>query len=147
MDPCYFVKRTGMPCLRTLKDGNTFCGYHVPKKFRVYSECSICLTAIKLPTSITETPCKHVFHKECLDKWITHSKNTCPLCRKTIAPPPPPPSAASVLARLEAILQSNSSGITPSTYTEANMDSSDIALLEAFVEVEEHYVQFPEEPF
>ncbi|GMI74070.1 brassinosteroid-responsive RING-H2 [Hibiscus trionum] len=25
--------------------------------------------------------CWHVFHKACLDRWMDHDQNTCPLCR------------------------------------------------------------------
>ncbi|KAF8377256.1 hypothetical protein HHK36_030631 [Tetracentron sinense] len=30
--------------------------------------------------------CKHIFHKDCLDKWLQHDSATCPLCRSTMLP-------------------------------------------------------------
>jgi len=32
-----------------------------------------------------ETPCKHYFHSNCLEKWM-EEKLSCPCCRKTIPP-------------------------------------------------------------
>ncbi|KAK1274230.1 E3 ubiquitin-protein ligase EL5 [Acorus gramineus] len=29
------------------------------------------------------TNCGHVFHRECLDRWVGHDRRTCPLCRAT----------------------------------------------------------------
>ena len=31
------------------------------------------------------TPCKHVFHTECLESWM-NMKNECPYCRRPIPP-------------------------------------------------------------
>ncbi|XP_051142859.1 RING-H2 finger protein ATL57-like [Andrographis paniculata] len=46
--------------------------------------CSICIEdfEIKLPSSavISELPCEHYFHRDCIVKWLQRS-NTCPLCR------------------------------------------------------------------
>ena len=41
--------------------------------------CSICLEDLKCNLIIT--PCKHKFHRNCLEKW---TKNSCPLCRRKI---------------------------------------------------------------
>ena len=41
--------------------------------------CAICLEDLK--HNLIITPCKHQFHRTCLEKWI---KNSCPLCRRKI---------------------------------------------------------------
>ncbi|KAF5811974.1 putative transcription factor C2H2 family [Helianthus annuus] len=30
--------------------------------------------------------CKHVFHRECLDKWVDVGQVNCPLCRSVLLP-------------------------------------------------------------
>ena len=72
------VRRTGKPCLRRSRAGDSFCGYHVPNP-----NCSICLCEMKKRDTHT-TPCGHAFHKACLDTWTAHNKNTCPLCRASL---------------------------------------------------------------
>jgi hypothetical protein len=42
--------------------------------------CSICFDHIQ---EIYILKCNHVFHEECIQKWI-HIKNECPLCRCVI---------------------------------------------------------------
>ena len=46
--------------------------------------CPICQNAIKTNTEIIrELGCSHVFHLDCIDKWLL-MKNQCPLCKKNI---------------------------------------------------------------
>ncbi len=42
-------------------------------------ECSICIENI-LDEDKDITKCTHVFHKECIKKWL-ESNNTCPSCK------------------------------------------------------------------
>jgi hypothetical protein len=41
--------------------------------------CSICHETMK-DKECREFPCKHLFHKDCIDKWLLQQR-TCPLCR------------------------------------------------------------------
>jgi len=43
-------------------------------------ECSICMESYKLNELVYELPCVHIYHKECIKKWLK-SNNTCPICR------------------------------------------------------------------
>ncbi|XP_057440101.1 uncharacterized protein LOC130731964 [Lotus japonicus] len=46
--------------------------------------CSICLTELgDGARAVSSTPCKHVFHQDCLVQWLIKSP-TCPLCRCAI---------------------------------------------------------------
>ena len=52
------------------------------KKYSALKEekCPICLQKYKGADMIKEFPCKHIFHKHCILKWIKTS-NKCPLCK------------------------------------------------------------------
>ncbi|KAG6575192.1 Brassinosteroid-responsive RING protein 1, partial [Cucurbita argyrosperma subsp. sororia] len=30
--------------------------------------------------------CKHIFHRRCVERWINHNHDTCPLCRTPFVP-------------------------------------------------------------
>ena len=46
-------------------------------------ECMICLLGTS-QSYIRTTPCRHLFHKDCLDEWGRKSLN-CPTCRGSLA--------------------------------------------------------------
>jgi hypothetical protein len=58
------------------------------KHLKKYSEinedkCAICLFKYKGADIIKEFPCHHIFHKNCIFKWLKKS-NVCPLCKHDI---------------------------------------------------------------
>ena len=55
------------------------------KKYSALKEdkCPICLQKYKGADIIKEFPCKHIFHKKCIFKWLKTS-NLCPLCKYNI---------------------------------------------------------------
>ena len=55
------------------------------KKYTALKEekCPICLQKYKGADIIKEFPCKHIFHKNCIFKWLKKS-NKCPLCKYDI---------------------------------------------------------------
>ena len=52
------------------------------KKYSALKEdkCPICLQKYKSSDIIKEFPCKHIFHKGCIFKWLKQS-NVCPICK------------------------------------------------------------------
>ena len=55
------------------------------------AECPICLVLLRDGRALTQTPCNHLFHATCLDRWLampgTH-KRICPSCRAPLAARP-----------------------------------------------------------
>ncbi|KAK9265622.1 hypothetical protein L1049_010488 [Liquidambar formosana] len=50
------------------------------------TECSVCLSTIVEEATVRVLPnCKHMFHAECVDMWLS-SHVTCPICRTTVEP-------------------------------------------------------------
>ncbi|KAF8377259.1 hypothetical protein HHK36_030634 [Tetracentron sinense] len=49
-------------------------------------ECAVCLSEFQEGEKIRELKCNHIFHKDCLDKWLQHDSATCPLCRSPVLP-------------------------------------------------------------
>ena len=63
---------------------NEFQYKHIKKYSKIKEKkCSICLFKYKKPDIIKEFPCNHVFHKNCILKWLEKS-NICPLCKYDI---------------------------------------------------------------
>ncbi|GMJ01394.1 brassinosteroid-responsive RING-H2 [Hibiscus trionum] len=47
--------------------------------------CAVCLYEYEGGEEIRLLKnCRHVFHVECLDRWMDHDQYTCPLCRTPI---------------------------------------------------------------
>jgi len=54
-----------------------------PLNFSQTQICSICQNSFTYNENILILPCKHIFHFQCIDKWI-EKNNTCPIDRKQI---------------------------------------------------------------
>ncbi|XP_057552688.1 RING finger protein 11-like [Hippopotamus amphibius kiboko] len=47
---------------------------------KIQEECGICWLDFVCGDPIRSLPCKHVYHLDCIDEWLTRSFN-CPYCR------------------------------------------------------------------
>jgi hypothetical protein len=45
-------------------------------------ECNICIETYTKGDFVIELPCKHIFHKHCIRKWLCTEKINCPVCRR-----------------------------------------------------------------
>ncbi|KAL2012683.1 hypothetical protein VTN00DRAFT_208 [Thermoascus crustaceus] len=44
--------------------------------------CLICLSDYEAAEEVRQlAKCKHIYHKDCIDEWLTTGRNSCPLCR------------------------------------------------------------------
>jgi len=44
--------------------------------------CLVCLSDFELEEEARRlVQCQHIFHRECIDQWLTTGRNSCPLCR------------------------------------------------------------------
>ena len=43
--------------------------------------CCICYESYKVCEFKRQLPCEHVFHKRCVDKWLSKQNCVCPVCR------------------------------------------------------------------
>ncbi|KAJ7951171.1 E3 ubiquitin-protein ligase RHA1B [Quillaja saponaria] len=49
--------------------------------------CAVCLYEFEGGEEIRWLKnCKHIFHRDCLDRWMDHDQKTCPLCRTPFVP-------------------------------------------------------------
>ncbi|KAI5779239.1 hypothetical protein EDC01DRAFT_671232 [Geopyxis carbonaria] len=49
------------------------------------TDCAVCKDDLELGTEVTKLPCKHVYHFECVSKWL-EVHDTCPICRHSVTP-------------------------------------------------------------
>ena len=54
-----------------------------PNKFTFGNQCESCLMEYEAEDELTQLKCneKHHFHSDCIVRWISKGKNSCPLCR------------------------------------------------------------------
>jgi len=48
------------------------------------TECQVCLARLEPSIRVVSLPCGHAFHPECIQKWLTQCKGTCPLCNSVL---------------------------------------------------------------
>ncbi|XP_059665079.1 E3 ubiquitin-protein ligase ATL41-like [Cornus florida] len=79
------------------------------------TECAVCLSVLEDGEMARALPnCKHTFHAECIDKWLS-SHPTCPICRTEAEPPllqpePREPPTAPPLEHVNSSMEGTSDG-------------------------------------
>lgn len=58
----------------------------------ILEACSICCENYQLDENLRVLVCRHVFHAECVDQWLTSRSAVCPMCRRVQAPEVSPES-------------------------------------------------------
>ncbi|KAM3147075.1 hypothetical protein pb186bvf_000791 [Paramecium bursaria] len=59
---------------------NKYLPAHKINRFQINDHCSVCLVNFEQRSQVRYTPCKHVFHDQCLMDWTKKQAN-CPNCR------------------------------------------------------------------
>ncbi|XVE85909.1 hypothetical protein DITRI_Ditri17bG0129400 [Diplodiscus trichospermus] len=44
-------------------------------------DCAICLEELNIESYASQMPCSHIFHSNCIGKWLKKKKKNCPICR------------------------------------------------------------------
>lgn len=103
---CQKPTKKGTKCKNKAKvsmdDGTWMCTVHSKIELveQKAPDCPICLSKV-LPERVAfRTPCNHVYHRRCMDRWFRKGATTCPTCRAAVpnpyrpVPVPPPPAPA-----------------------------------------------------
>ncbi|XP_041005466.1 E3 ubiquitin-protein ligase RHA2B-like [Juglans microcarpa x Juglans regia] len=72
--------------LNLIEENNPTTRYAKRLRTNQQTECAVCLSEFKEDEEIRKLKCKHIFHKDCLDRWLQHCSATCPLCRNKVLP-------------------------------------------------------------
>jgi len=64
-------------------DVKLFCEHADASEGMMPAECCVCCERFSQEKTIKRTPCKHVFHQECLSRWLSVT-DSCPVCRKDL---------------------------------------------------------------
>tara|TARA_B110000977_G_C11065087_1_gene487499 strand:- start:512 stop:1129 length:618 start_codon:yes stop_codon:yes gene_type:complete len=64
----------------TLKDESKIKKYKLD--CTLDSKCSFCMNCLDKDEGVWELQCGHVFHQDCIKKWLKEYSYKCPICRK-----------------------------------------------------------------
>jgi len=59
--------------VRTVRSGDSDCNNE-------YEQCAVCIDMYKVSDALRILPCKHFFHKTCIDPWLIEHRS-CPMCK------------------------------------------------------------------
>ena len=67
------------------------------------TECCVCLSKFEAGDTVRALPCKHEFHKDCIDKWLLEVNRICPCCRLDICKHAEKAGATAARSELECL--------------------------------------------
>jgi hypothetical protein len=51
-------------------------------------KCSICMSEMEEGEVVSTLKCNHKYHKECVEEYLSHHSNKCPICRANVSDEP-----------------------------------------------------------
>ena len=92
---CFFTKHTQVTKIIYIYEGRKcrYLGEKTPlisddikgQNYGCYNTCSICLEELLEGDELIELTCRHSYHKDCIQKWLSDKHvSKCPLCNHTI---------------------------------------------------------------
>jgi hypothetical protein len=51
------------------------------------TSCAVCMGDFEAGQQIQRLPCKHEFHADCIQQWLTTSSHICPIDGISLLPP------------------------------------------------------------
>lgn len=48
------------------------------------SLCAVCQCDYEEGDRLTHLPCRHAFHRDCVEKWLDSYSRHCPVCKETV---------------------------------------------------------------
>lgn len=51
------------------------------------TSCAVCLGDFEVGQELQRLPCKHEYHAECIQQWLTSSSHICPMDGMSLLPP------------------------------------------------------------
>lgn len=82
-----FYQHSNINLLDNIDDVSATCYKNIYHDCRGIEECVICLCRIDEDDEIRELSCDHLFHRGCLDRWLSYGNMTCPVCRNRLKSP------------------------------------------------------------
>jgi len=98
-----------------MDDGTWMCTVHsrIEMVEQKAPDCPICLSKV-LPERVAfRTPCNHVYHKRCMDRWFRRGATTCPTCRANVPNPYREPPASAPVVVPPAAGAAGAAGVVP----------------------------------
>lgn len=78
---CTQTLRTGLQCSRKAKPGLALCWQHAPSTL---PDCPICMEHVGMHKKHA-LECKHIFHRQCVKRWLLKGVYSCPMCRADVS--------------------------------------------------------------